>query len=148
MTTIAEYRTAVAAFLERQPSTVSLSLAWNDPQVSMDCVRSALSLIHQMVDRQIYGPRYARRCRADRSRFWAVVELLDRHPHCHLGWQLPPDGPAVLDTLLSEGVWKDIAPAGSHDLKIYRPGWAGYATKCLPKSTENLIFSDDFLSNK
>ena len=32
--------------------------------------------------------------------------------------------------------------------QIYRPGWAGYAVKCLPKSTENLIFSDDFLRAK
>ncbi|HEY1856587.1 hypothetical protein [Acidocella sp.] len=146
--TTAKYRAELADLLEKQPASMALSVSWNDHRVSMDRIYHDLRLLHQMVDRKIYRQRYSRS--ADRSSFWAIIELLDRHPHAHLGWYLPPHGPAILADLLdNKGRWKQIAPAGSHDLQPWYDGcWAAYAAKAVINSTENLIFSDDFINHK
>lgn len=138
------WRAAQAEFLECQPSTVALTLVYNQHRISPERIRSDLRSLHRAVDRRLYGPRFNYRDPTDRSHLWAVIELVDAYPHVHCGWQLPPGGDVVLDSLLTRGLWRRFAPGGGFHAVPYKAGWATYAVKALTL-TDHVIESADFL---
>jgi hypothetical protein len=46
--------------------------------------------------------------------------------------------------MLDGGLWLTFALKGGYDIKEYKIGWAGYATKAL-QDTADIIDSADFL---
>jgi hypothetical protein len=138
---IPRLRAELAVHLERQPSTVALTLVYNDPSIPLDRIRRDLRAVHARLDRRLYGCRFHLRPAAQRTRYWATVELLDDYPHVHVGWLLP-DGGAVLRDMLDAGLWTMCAPAGTYDVQRYRHGWATYAVKCLT-TTDHVIDSHE-----
>lgn len=137
--TVAELRIGMAQHLEQHGATVAVTLVYNDVGISVDRIRADLRTVHGRLDRRLYGPRYHLRAASQRSRWWAVAEMIADYPHVHVGWTLHGDQVATLSAMLDAGLWRRCAPGGTWDVQPYRPGWAGYAVKALTTS-DHVIF--------
>lgn len=142
-------REAMVAFLASIPSTLSVTLRYNAPTITLDRIRRDLRDLHAKVDRAVLGKRF--NTSDQRSSYWAVVEKLDTNPHVHAGWRFPTLDHARHLVFMLDGaeLWRNrYAPGGTHDVQLYRPndyrfgtgGWAGYACKAL-WSTDHVILS-------
>ena len=133
-------RAAWAAILESLPSTVALTLTYNNTPVGMERIRADLRKFHCHLDRELFGRRFHLHTR---TVGWFVVEKLDDNPHVHAGLCLHASGVIVLDKMLEGGLWNRFAglPA-DHDCQEYRQGWASYAVKSLQDSSTILMTAD------
>jgi hypothetical protein len=140
-------RDAQISFLASHPWSHALTLSYNDWPVSDRRIRCDLRALHARIDRQLLGTRFHLLKPEQRSRFIAVVEGKDYHPHVHIMLQIkPPNRSAEFAAMLHAGLWKRFAPAGSYELSLITDahGWAAYCLKNFDERDE-WISSFEFL---
>lgn len=136
-------------FLAGQHWTHALTLSWNEPLIRLDLIRSNLRAFHTLADRTLLGTGFHRKPDHCRTRFIAVVEGKESHPHAHLLLTPANNDWARLARMLEVGMWKRIAMKGSYR---FRPadhigGWVRYCLKEF-RPADEWIDSREFLSSR
>lgn len=142
------YRQQLTDWLnEADPFRYWISLASNDPYISVDRMRGLLRAWDARLNRRMLGPQWAKR---DTRLFYvACLEKPRRNPHCHLLARLSE--PDVERRLRQEGelaehaarVWKSLIRSGSTNVQRIRADHgrvASYAAKELLGDTQIEFF--------
>lgn len=143
-------------FLTAQRFTHGLTFHWHAP-ISQAAARDDLSYIHMRIDRELLGARFHKSPERTEAIFIMEGREGTDSYHCHSLWRVAPEHrtafePFVLNFNLRHSIWKEIAPAGSFELR-HNGDWNGqgkaaaiYNTKELTyRSTDRVIFSSDFI---
>lgn len=142
----AEMKSALAATLESRPSTLAITLRYNDVNVSLDKIRHDIRSLHARIDRQIFGRRF--HLSTIRTQGWFIVEKLADAPHLHGALTLSPANSDMFSAMLDTGTWKAVAGLNAeHKVERYGRGWATYATKSI-LDTSHLILCGDFTPSR
>ena len=67
--------------LNGEPTQFALTLTYNIPDISPDCIRHDIRGFHaRLPDRHLLGPRFYKKASLKRTRLWGVIEMTTHYP--------------------------------------------------------------------
>jgi hypothetical protein len=134
--------------------THALTLAWNR-NLALPVARKHLKLVHGIVDEELFGCRYHKKPRDQRTLAAFIFEGLGvgGHLHAHSLWRIKDRRHLIRFARLFPGnrggFWNGIVPSGSYELTLVDDPtvFVGYALKDQHpwSDDQEVIWSLDFL---